>query len=124
MLITTHYQTQKISSLHCTLFTKFDLSQAYQQMLRDENSRKYMTVATHMGLFQYTRLPFGVASAPSLYQTTMEQVLQGIEGVLVFLDDILVTDKSEEEHLKRLDLVLTRLEEHGLRLNVSKCAFL
>ena len=107
-----------------TLFTKLDLSQAYQQMLLNENSRKYVTVNTHMGLFQYTRLPYGVASAPSLFQATMEQVLQGIEGVLVFLDDILVTGKSEEEHLKRLDLVLTRLEEHGLRLNVSKCAFL
>ena len=107
-----------------TMFTKLDLSQAYQQMLLDEESRKYVTVNTHMGLFQYTRLPYGIASAPSLFQATMEQVLQGIDGVLVYLDDILITGSTEQEHLARLDLVLERLEAHGLRLKVSKCAFL
>ena len=84
----------------------------------------HTNISTMHETFQYTRLPYGVASPPLLFQATMEQVLQCIEGMLVFLNDILVTSKSEEEHLKRLDLVLTRLEEHRLRLNVSKCAFL
>jgi hypothetical protein len=105
-------------------FSKLDLSQAYQQMLLDEQSRKYVTVNTHMGLFQYTRLPYGIASAPSVFQATMEQILQGIDGVLTYLDDIMISGSSEREHLERLDLVMTRLENHGLRLKVSKCAFL
>ncbi len=105
-------------------FSKLDLSQAYQQMELDSESRKYVTISTHMGLFQYTRLPYGISSAPSIFQAAMEQVLQGIDGVLCYLDDILITGSTEQEHLNRLDMVLNRLEAHGLRLKVSKCSFL
>ena len=54
----------------------------------------------------------------------MESVLQGIPGVMVYLDDILVAGKNEEEHLNRLDVVLQRLQNAGLRLKDSKCEFL
>ena len=49
-------------------FTKLDLSNAYQQVALDEESRKYVVINTHLGLFQYNRLPFGVASAPAIFQ--------------------------------------------------------
>ena len=106
------------------LFTTLDLSQAYQQMIVDDESRKYLTVNTHRGLMQYTRLPFGVASAPSLFQNAMDQILQGMDGVICYIDDILITGKDEAEHLQRLDAVLTRLENHGLRLQLAKCKFM
>ncbi|XP_041452504.1 uncharacterized protein K02A2.6-like [Lytechinus variegatus] len=105
-------------------FTKLDLSQAYQQMTLEENSREYLTINTHRGLFQYTRLPFGVASAPAIFQAAMEQVLQGLEGVVCFLDDMLISGRTESEHLSRLDDVLRRLEQNGLRLKLSKCEFM
>lgn len=105
-------------------FTKLDLSQAYQQMIMDEDSRKYLTVNTHRGLYQYTRLPFGVASAPAIFQAAMEQVLQGLDGVVCFLDDMLISGKTESEHLARLDAVLQRLEQNGLRLKLTKCEFM
>ncbi|KAL0202697.1 hypothetical protein M9458_000715, partial [Cirrhinus mrigala] len=105
-------------------FTKLDMSHAYQQIIMDENSKKYLTVNTHKGLFTYNCLPFGVASAPAIFQRTMEGLLQGIPGVVVYLDDILVTGVNQNSHLRTLDEVLSRLKEAGLRLKRGKCVFL
>ena len=69
-----------------------------------------------MGLYQYNRLPFGLSSAPAIFQRTMENILKGIPRVCVYLDDILVTGSTEEDHLNNLDEVLTRLGNSGFRL--------
>ena len=95
-------------------FTKLDLSHAYQQIELDKQSRQYVTISTHRGLFRYNRLPFGVASAPSIFQRTMENLLQGISGVCVYIDDILITGRTDEEHVEHLDEVLRRLAEAGM----------
>ena len=105
-------------------FSKLDLQQAYLQLPLDDESRKYVTVNTHRGLYQYNRLPFGVASAPAVFQRTMDTILQGVPGVICYIDDILVTGSCEAEHLQRLEQVLQRLQKHGVRLRKSKCAFL
>ena len=105
-------------------FSKLDLAHAYQQLELDEESKKLVVINTHKGLFRYNRLPFGVSAAPAIFQRTIEGVLQGISNVCVYLDDILVTGRTEKEHLENLDRVLTRLEEAGMRLKRSKCAFL
>ena len=97
------------------VFSKLDLSQAYQQMLLASGSKEYLTINTHLGLYQYTRLPFGVASAPALFQRAMDIILQGISGVICYIDDILISGESDEQHLDRLDEVLKRLERHPRR---------
>ena len=102
-------------------FTKIDLSHAYQQLVLDEESR---LISTQKGLFQYTRLPFGISSAPGIFQRVMENVLHDIPNVVVYIDDILITGASEEEHLKTLDRVLKRLETAGLRVKKHKCKFM
>ena len=79
---------------------------------------------THKGLFRYTRLPFGISSAPGIFQRVIESVLQGIPGVAVYLDDILVAGHTEDEHLKSLNLVLERLARAGLRVKREKCEFM
>uniref|UniRef100_A0A1A7YSF0 Gypsy retrotransposon integrase-like protein 1 n=2 Tax=Iconisemion striatum TaxID=60296 RepID=A0A1A7YSF0_9TELE len=105
-------------------FSKLDMSHAYQQILMEENSKKYLTVNTHRGLFTYNRLPFGVASAPAIFQRTMESLLKGIPMVAVYLDDVLVSGVDAADHIKNLDEVLTRLNEAGLRLKRNKCVFM
>ena len=107
-----------------TLYTKLDLSHAYLQLRLDDAAREYLVINTHRGLYEYTRLPFGVSSAPAIFQRTMESILQGLDQVAVYIDDILITGRSEEEHLKVLDEVLQRLEKAGMRLKKSKCTFL
>ena len=69
-----------------------------------------MSLTVHKGLFRYTRLPYGIASAPGIFQKAMEQLLQGIAGIAVYIDDILVTGGDEDEHLKSLEEVLKRLQ--------------
>ena len=105
-------------------FTTLDWDRAYQQLVIDDKSRNYVVINTHQGLFQYNRLPFSVSSSPGIFQRTMETMLQAIPGVLVYLDDILITGRNEQEHLSNLDKVLTKLEEAGLRLNKDKCQFM
>ena len=106
------------------VFSKLDMSQAYQQLALDEQSKPFVTINTHKGLFQYNRLPFGVSAAPAIFQRTMENLLQGIEEVVVYLDDILVTGKCQDQHLQRLEEVLQRLSAARLRLKRVKCQFM
>ena len=103
------------------VFSKLDLSQAYAQLRLDENSRRYCVIATHKGLYAFNRLPFGVSSAPAIWQQTIEDILRGIDGVVVFYDDILIWGANQEEHDSRLRTVLRRFEEAGLRLRREKC---
>ena len=105
-------------------FSKLDLTSAYQQLIVEEDSQFLLTVNTHKGLYKYTRLPFGMASAPAIFQSNMDQILNGLPGVICYLDDILITGSSKEEHNANLEAVLVRLRDHGLHVKLSKCKFL
>ena len=105
-------------------FTKLDLSQAYQQVELDDDSKAYTVINTHCGLFRFNYLPFGVSSAPAIFQRTMECLLNGIPQVIVYLDDILITGRTKKEHLHNLQLVLQWLSTARLRLKQEKCEFL
>ena len=73
-------------------------------------TREYVVINTHRGLYRYTRLPFGIASAPAVFQCVMDQILQGLEQVTCYLQNL-----SE---------VLRRLGKHGVRLKQDKCHFM
>lgn len=94
-------------------FSKMDLSDAYMQVELDPESKKYTTINTHKGMFEYNRVPFGIASIPAIFQRIMETTLAGIEGVIIYLDDITVTAPNDATHLQRLQQVLKRLREAG-----------
>uniref|UniRef100_A0A3P9B0X6 Activating signal cointegrator 1 complex subunit 3 n=1 Tax=Maylandia zebra TaxID=106582 RepID=A0A3P9B0X6_9CICH len=82
-----------------------------------------LTINTHKGLFRFCRLPFGITSAPALFQRAIDQILSGLPGVQCYLDDILCTGADDEEHLRNLDATLQRLKEYGLRVRKEKCDF-
>ncbi len=102
------------------VFSKIDLAQAYQQLLLDDDSKKYTTINTHKGLYVYNRLAFGISSAPSIFQRIMENLMKDLK-VVVYLDDLLIVGKDEQEHLATLCKVLQRLQDSGLKVKECKC---
>ena len=122
------YPMPKVEDLLATLangkkFTKLDLTQAYLQLALHPES-KYCTINTHRGLYQFNRLPFGIASAPAQFQKVMDTILQGVPGAMCYIDDILITGAAKEEHLQNLEEVLRRLQTYGIRMKRSKCYFM
>ena len=104
-------------------FSKLDLRKAYLQLPLDTASKQYLTINIHRGLFEYNRLPFGVASAPEIFQRHMEVLLQDLEGVSIYLDYILIAGCTHDEHLHHLAEVLQRLQNSGMCLDKKKCFF-
>ncbi|XP_036342908.1 uncharacterized protein K02A2.6-like, partial [Rhagoletis pomonella] len=127
-LIDFHYPLPLIEDIFASLqggqlFTKLDLSNAYSQLVLDEDSQRLCTWSTHIGCFKMKRLPFGVKPAAAIFQKTMENLLRNVPFVVVYQDDITVSGKDLAEHVRNLRSVLCKLQSAGLRLNVSKCEF-
>lgn len=104
-------------------FTKLDLSFAYLQLEVDEKYRKYLTINTHKGLYQYTRLNYRINCAPAIFQKLIDQILMGLPGFVCYINDILICGESREEHDKRLEEVLRRLDKHNVKVKADKCEF-
>ncbi|KII70798.1 Retrovirus-related Pol polyprotein [Thelohanellus kitauei] len=105
-------------------FSIIDLKDAYLQIPLDEESSSLTTISTHMGFFKYRRLPFGISSAPSIFQQFMDRVLEDIEGAACYIDDIIITGATQDEHLKNLRKVLSKLKEYNITTRKEKCKFL
>ncbi|XP_070389369.1 uncharacterized protein [Dermacentor albipictus] len=105
-------------------FPKLNLRDAYQQLVLQDASRKYVTISTTLRLFQYTRLPFGVASAPAIFQREMDNLFMGMRHVAVYLDDILVSGSDDRDRVQNLHNVLAQLQDAGLKLKLEKWIFL
>jgi hypothetical protein len=123
------YPLPHIDDLFATLaggkhFSKVDLADAYLQVEVDEDSRKYLVITTHRGLFRYKRVPFGIASAVAIFQCAIETTVRGLQRTGTYLDDLLLTGLSTEEHLANLRKLFERFRSSGLRLKREKCAFL
>ena len=107
-------------------FSKLDLLKGFNQIPVEPKSRELMAVSTPVGLYQPTVMPFGVKNAPGSFQREMRRVLSGKlnKGVFVFIDDIIIYSRTEDEHLELIDWVLGRLEAEGYYANPAKCEFL
>ncbi|CAH8556634.1 unnamed protein product [Dicrocoelium dendriticum] len=104
-------------------FATLDLADAYLQLEVEPESRKLLTINTHRGLYQYNRLPFGVKTAPAIFQQVMDAMLTGITGAAAYLDDIIIMGTTQEELFQRLDDVMMRIKDYGFRLRAEKCKF-
>ncbi|XP_064482548.1 uncharacterized protein K02A2.6-like [Ornithodoros turicata] len=104
-------------------FSKLDANSGYWQFQLTEESQLLTTFITPFGRFKFTRLPFGISSAPEFFQKKMAHIVSGLDGVVCNMDDILVHAKTREEHDDRVRKVLARLQDYGVTLNKDKCVF-
>ena len=108
------------------VFTTLDLKSGYWQIPIATPDQPKSAFITHMGLFEFQRMPFGLCNAPGIFQRTMNKVLHGLVGkrCLVYLDGVIVFSKDDGEHLNNLQIVLDCLRHYKLTLKPSKCHFL
>lgn len=99
------------------VFSKLDCYNAFLQCPLDIESRDLTTFITPFGRYRYQRVPYGISSAPEMYQKRMAELLQDIDGVVCLMDDILVIGRDQEEHDSRLHAVLRRLQDANVTLN-------
>ena len=103
------------------MFSTLDLKKAYWEIRLSEGSREITSFMVARKVYQFKRLPFGLASAPEPYQRVMSIICEGLAGVLNYFDDVVVRGSTPEEHWRNLRAMLDTLRASGLRLNAKKC---
>ena len=106
-------------------FSTLDLASGYNQVPVTEQDKPKTAFCTPLGLFEWNRMPFGLCNAPSTFQRLMQRMFgdQQCQSLLLYLDDIVVFSSSITQHLQRLEVVLSRLHQEGLKVKLGKCAF-
>ena len=105
------------------VFSKIDANSGFHQIPLSTCSQLLTTFITPYGRFAYKRLPFGISSGPELYQRVISRILEGLEGVVCLMDDIVVFADNQQLHDARLRAVLERIQKAGITLNRDKCVF-
>ena len=106
------------------IYSNFDLASGFHQIPMEASHAERTAFITHIGLFHFTRMPFGLISAPSTFQSVMDEVIRDLgPNCMVYLDDVIIGSENELTHLQQIEDFLFKFEENGLKLNLEKCVF-
>lgn len=89
-----------------SVFSKLDANSGFWQIHLSDDSKLLPTIITPFGRYSFNKLPFRISSAPEIFQKRMQNIREGLDGVVHHMDDILVYGKDQEEHNQRLRKVL------------------
>ena len=120
-----HYPIKTVDEVASRLqgantFSILDAKSGFWQLKLDEESSRLCTFNTPIGRYRFTRLPFGVKCAPEIFQRTMDQMVEDLDGVEVLMDDVIIAG-DDTTHDERLCKFLERASKQGLKLNKEKC---
>ena len=113
--------TDKITG--STIFSKVDMAKAFHQIVIDPRDRPKTCITTPWGMFNFKRLSMGMQNSAQSFQKLVDSVLKDTPNIFVYLDDILIFNKSKAEHLRTIDTVFRKLAAAGLTLSLDKCEF-
>ena len=108
-------------------FSVIDMKRGYHQIeVEEEHKERTAFTVGPLGFFEYNKMPFGLSNSQATYQRIMEECLwdYNMKICINYLDDLIIFSDGIEQHLERLDLVLTRLQEFNLKLSADKCFFM
>jgi hypothetical protein len=107
-----------------TFATALDLNMGYYTIRLDPDASKICTIIFHWGKYSYKRLPMGIAGSPDIFQAEMMKLMESLEYVRAYIDDLLcISRNSLKDHLEKLEEVLRRLCDAGLKVNADKSTF-
>lgn len=118
---------QTLDLLHGSkYFTTLDLTAGFHQIPIRECDRHKTAFICDFGLFQFSKLPFGLVNGPASFERTMDTIFSDLreDRIFVYVDDILCASPDLETHLAKLEIVFKRLRKHGLKIKPNKCRFL
>lgn len=118
-----HIQDLNMNMRHMRIFSKLDLVRAYHQIPMAEEDVFKTAITTPFGMFEFQRMPFGLRNAAQTFQRFINEVFSGLDFIFVYIDDVLVFSRDEDEHMRHLKIVFERLEEYGLNIKPGKCTF-
>ena len=108
------------------MFTVLDVKNGFWHVKLDERSSRLTTFNTPYGRYRYKRMPFGICSAPEVFQMKMHQLIEGLDSIEVVADDFVVVgygrtvEEANLDHDQRLRTFLERCRERGVKLNIDK----
>ena len=105
---------------NCNWHSKFDCKSGFYQIKMTEESKPLTAFSTPQGHYEWNVLPFGLKNAPQIFQRKMDNIFKDYDFIHVYMDDMLISSKTKEQHLKHLDTFIDLCKTHGIGLSKKK----